>query len=311
MLAAAAGAAAAPLDVLLAGVEAQRVRASGEANHSLILVCGAPRSGTTLVYQTLVQHLPVAFFPNLTSLFPRSPLTSLKLFQRFLPARAPTYRSFYGRTPGLAGSNDALYLWDRWLGADRAVAPSSLSETNIAEMRSFFLSCDRLFDRPLANKNNSLNASAHLVAEALPQATFICVTRKPNALARSLYQARLDIHGSPHAAYGVSVRSDARRHGGIDGSVLHPVQSVCEQALYYERLARMQQSRIGERRFWTVGYEDFCRAPGELVERVAAELLNETAVVQGRVPASFAASRSSRIDPRVGALIDERLAELA
>jgi hypothetical protein len=178
-------------------------------------------------------------------------------------------------------------------------------------MRRFFAACDRLFDRPLANKNNSLNASAHLVAEALPQATFICVTRAPNRLARSLYQARLDIHGSEHAEYGVATSPGEAPFGEIDVSVLDPVRSVCQQALYHGRLARIQQTRIGERRFWSVGYEEFCRAPAELVERVAAELLNDPAAVLGRVPRSFAASRSSRIDPSIGELIDARLSQLA
>ena len=41
----------------------------------IVIVCGPPRSGTTLVEQTLLRHLPVTYFSNLTNIFPdrRSP----------------------------------------------------------------------------------------------------------------------------------------------------------------------------------------------------------------------------------------------
>ena len=46
-------------------------------------------------------------------------------------------------------------------------------------MRRFFASWRELTGRPLVAKCNRLNAAAHRVAEALPEATFICVEREP------------------------------------------------------------------------------------------------------------------------------------
>lgn len=304
MGAAAAGAATAPLDLLLKPLERRTVGDASTPRHPLILVCGAPRSGTTLVYQTLINHLPVAYFSNLTSLFPRSPLTSLRLFQRFLAAPAARYDSFYGRTPGLAGSNDALYLWDRWLGPDRARPPESLLDEAIADMQQFFAACDGLFNRPLVNKNNNLNVSAHLVAAALPHAHFVCVTREPGQLARSLYRARLDIHGTDATPYGLAAGVPT------DGSDTDPVRSVCEQAMFFQRVAKMQQARIGADRFSIVRYEEFCRRPRELVEHVAADVLNDRRAVHGEAPAAFTASKSDKVDGAVARRIDEQLVQL-
>src|SRR5262249_45460471 len=70
MGAAAAGVAAAPLDAALSPLERRfvaKAAARGPARHPLILICGPPRSGTTIVYQTLINHLPLAYFSNLTA----------------------------------------------------------------------------------------------------------------------------------------------------------------------------------------------------------------------------------------------------
>jgi hypothetical protein len=301
MAAAAGGAAAAPLDVAMGPIERRILGASNdtESRHPLVLVCGAPRSGTTVAYQTLACHLPVAYFSNLTAIFPRSPLAAQRLLGRFLAKPQPGYHSFYGRTAGLAGTNDALSLWDRWLGSDRTVAPESIDVARRRAMRSFFAACDGLFDKPLVNKNNSLNLSAHLVADCLPQARFVCMTRNPRQLARSLYWARYYIHGAADAAYGV-----AKPQAGGDGD---PVQSVCAQASFYDEVNERQRARLGDERFWLVSYEEFCRDPGALLRRVAREILGDERIVVGTPPKSFVVSAGDRVPREVAMRIDAEL----
>ena len=157
-----------------------------------------------MVYQTLVRHLNAAYFSNLTSLFPHSPLTALRLFGNRAQTPQSTPHSFYGRTSGLGGTNDALYLWDRWLGKDRNAPPRDLDSQQRLAMRQFFAAATEFFGRPVINKNNNLNISAHLVAETIDDAYFICLTRSAQELAESLYRARCDIHGDPSLPYGVA-----------------------------------------------------------------------------------------------------------
>ncbi len=296
MATAAGGVGLAPFDMALAPLEQRFVRRARAAQFPLLFICGAPRSGTTLVHQTLVNHLPVAYFSNLTSLFPRAPLTAHMLLKRFIAPPAPTYASYYGRTHGLGGANDALYLWDRWLGADRTSPPKLLTGSQRHAMRAFFAASDAAFGRPLVNKNNSLNLSAHLVAECLPHARFICMTRQPRPLARSLYRARCDIHGDPLSTYGAAPSDPS--------AAADPARSVCEQVAYYDEMNRSQCDRLGPERFWLVSYEQFCRNPAALVRRVAADVLGDEQLVSGAVPTSFVASSASHVTPEIAARID-------
>ena len=75
-----------PLNSLLAGRERRIRESTPPVAAPVILVVGAPRSGTTLVYQTLARYMDVTYFSNLTALFPKVPLGETKTF-RWLPRR--------------------------------------------------------------------------------------------------------------------------------------------------------------------------------------------------------------------------------
>ena len=255
-----------PLDLLLAPLERRLYRKAGEPRFPILLVCGSARSGTSLAAQLLIRNLPVAYFDNLVSVFPRSPLIARRLLGNRLRAEPVRYRSYYGRTAGWTAPNDALNLWDRWLGRDRSRVPTKLASSAKSEMAAFFGAQQRETGRPLVAKNNALNASAHLVAEVLPTARFICLQRSRDSLALSLYRARLEIHGDATVPYGLTTH-EARRP-------LDAVEDVCRQVLYHERIAREQQARLPAGQFMLVRYEDICRDPRGFVENVGRIFLD-------------------------------------
>ncbi|MGH7701967.1 MAG: sulfotransferase, partial [Gemmatimonadales bacterium] len=169
-----AGALLTPLDLLLQAAERRRYQAAESPRLPMIFVCGPARSGTTLVAQTLMRHLPVAYINNLTAVFPRSPLTANALFGRLIGPPRISYGSYYGRTQHWSGPNDGLHLWDRWLGKDRTAIRSSLTEEETTAMRRFFGALEQATGKPLVNKNNSLNACANVVARTLEGSHFLC-----------------------------------------------------------------------------------------------------------------------------------------
>jgi hypothetical protein len=283
------GLAATPLDLMLALAERRRYRKAPAPRLPMIVICGAPRTGTTLVEQVLITHLPVAFINNLTAIFPRAPLTANRLFRPAAPAQGGAYHSYYGKTVGVAGPNDGLHLWDRWLGAERTRVRTSLTLSEERDMRRFFGAMEETFGKPILVKNNNLNASASLIAEVLERAVFICMTRDPLFLAQSLLLARRDIHGGEDVPYGLVGGPGS---GAEAGDV---IEDVCRQVLYHEQVAREQQTRIGAQRFWIVRYEAFCRDPTALVGRVAVDVLGQPPPVIQLRP--FTVSDSVRIEP--------------
>ena len=290
------GFAAAPLDFLLQFAEERRYRSALEPQKPLLFICGAPRTGTTLVEQVLIQHLPFAFMNNLTSVFPRAPLTANRIFRPQVETRGDSFHSYYGKTTGFGGPNDGLHLWDRWLGTDRTRTRTSLTPTEQSEMRSFFGAMEQLYGKPILAKNNNLNACAALVAEVFDRAFFICMTREPLFLAQSQLQARQDIHGRADIPYGLTGASTSYNSNVID--------DICHQVLYHRELAQEQQRRIGADRFWIVQYEAFCHKPSALVEAVAVRVLGQPCPPGVREISPFKVSNKVRIEP-------ERMHEIA
>ena len=281
-----------PLDCLLQIAEKRLYQKASAPRQPLIFVVGAPRTGTTLVSQVLINHLPVCFINNLTAVFPRSPITANLLFGKFLPRREITYKSFYGKSTYFSGPNDALHIWDRWLGKDRTRIPGCFTAAQQEEMQKFFGAYEQAFKKPVLNKNNNLNMCADLIADVFERAHFICMTRDPLYLAQSLLIARIQIHGDPTISYGID-RDDKAYKNDTDF-----VRDVCEQVIFHENRIHSLQEKIGKDKFWIVEYERFCENPQELVDRVSREVLGEDINVKGKEASiePFNVSSTVRID---------------
>jgi hypothetical protein len=134
-------------------------------------------------------------------------------------------------------------------------------------MVAFFGAMESQTGRSTLGKNNSLNACAHVVADALPTARFICLQRSRISLAFSLLRAQVDIHGRVGLPYGLT--SPGSQPSG------DPVEDVCRQVLFHEVVNREQAERLGPERFLLVHFEDVCRDPRGFVERIGREVLGE------------------------------------
>lgn len=261
---AALGFLALPFDCAWEAAEQKRLREARPSNLPIILIVGAPRSGTTLFYQTLARFLPVSYLQNFAALFPRAPLTASVKLARLAQTQRADYHSYYGNTAGWAAPNDGFHVWNRWLGADRYRVAQQLSHAAQRDLQSFFHAWLATFQKPFLNKNNRNTACLALLAEALPNACFIEVRREPAYVVQSLLQAREHIQGSKAVGWGLA--SAQQTHGDY-------VSAVCEQVHGIELKLQHDKLSLAPERFWSIAYEDFCREPCSTVEHVAQSFL--------------------------------------
>ena len=297
-----AGIGLAPLDKFLEIRENKLYREPSSSVLPILLVCGPPRSGTTLVSQYLINNLEVDYFNNLSSLFPRSPLYANRLFSRWLKPQVGPYRSFYGKTTSLHGSNDGLYVWDRWLGPDRDRVPDELLQGASDSIVSFFAAMQAQRNLPVVNKANRILAAANLIAPILPNARIICLRRNPVMLAQSLLIAREQLIGSRGIAYGLDAERPPEEN---------PIEDVCHQVEWLNKLIERQHHFVGEDQFKIVDYEEFCRKPAEIIDRLLQEW---NLVIKPRHKIdrnlSFAVSKAVRVPQSDFDSLQSRLAHL-
>ncbi len=295
-----------PLDILLYHLsEKHRYHRATGPKLPIIFICGAPRTGTTLMEQVLAKHLPVAYFNNLTAVFPRSPITANLLFGRFMRPRID-FKSYYSKTVGFSGPNDAFYLWNRWMTEDETGMQCVLIDSEEESMVRFFGAYQETFHKPVVSKNNSLNTRAKRIADVFENAYFICMTRDPFYLAQALLEARIEIQGDIHVQYGVD------NPDKTEFAQTNFVASVCDQVMYHERKNQEQQQLVGADRFWIVPYEDFCEAPAAFVTQIYQKILHQpvdTAALEASLP-PFKVFNRVKLEPELLDEIEHTLREM-
>lgn len=296
-----------PVDLALQPTERRRLAQARPSAMPIILIVGAPRSGTTLVYQTLAQHLPVTYFDNLSALFPRSPITARGLLDRFLVRPRDDAHSYYGNTAGLSGPNDGFHVWNRWLGSDRYCAPQDIPATSKREMRRFFDAWLTSFGRPLLNKNNRNTDCMPLLASALEHSWFVVVRRDPVFVVQSLLVARQRIQGSKAIGWGLNSR-DQDPARGPQGYI----DDVCEQVVGIDAKLARSAEQIGAERVIEVSYERFCEDPLRVVQEVRRRIWGTSPRDESLRPrlGSFRNTNAVVLEPDEFARIKARIAEL-
>lgn len=299
------GIVAKPVDALLGKREERLLAEAGEQTGPLVFIVGAPRSGTTLAYQILAQHLEVSYFTNATALFFRSPVAGTRLLAPISRPSRTGFKSYYGNSSGLGGTNDGFSIWNRWLGEDRYQSVDDISDDAARRMRKFFAAWTRTFKKPLLNKNNRNADCVGLLAQALPQACFVEVHRDPQWVVQSLLFARKTIQG------------DAGRNWGLrsnDPSIAcdDPVEQVCRQVQLIESRLSAATKDLAPNRYLRVDYETLCADPGAWVRQVASQFdgveIADEAALDKLEP--FSVSKESRLDEAEVARVQECLTTL-
>jgi hypothetical protein len=254
----------APVDLAWETLERKRIRTATTSSLPILLIVGVPRSGTTLLYQTLTRFLPTSYFNNFSAVFPRAPITASRMLSHFNKKRHADYHSYYGNTYGWTAPNDGFHVWNRWLGMDRYSVPQQLPLGAQQDMQRFFDAWFSSFPQPLVNKNNRNSACVPLLAEALPNAFFIAIQREPAFVVQSILQAREYIQGSKAIGWGLGSTPVARNTDRSDY-----VAEACEQVFYVDQKLQHDLDQSARGRSISITYEDFCRAPGATVQHVA------------------------------------------
>ena len=188
-----------PVDWMLSRSESHCLQQDHHSTLPILLVVGAPRSGTTLIDQTLAHFTEVSYFSNLTDLFPRAPITATRMFSKRFGAKTSNFQSYYGQTGRLSDPNDGFSIWNRWLGSDRYTTPSHFSAKTVREMQHFFQAWTATFGLPFLNKNNRNTSCIALLAEAIPQAQFVVVRRDPHYVAQFNRRYKAPLPAERHA----------------------------------------------------------------------------------------------------------------
>ncbi len=261
-----------PLDRIWQRHERRLIENAPPSDRPVLLVTGGARTGSTFATQVLASQLEVDWLDNRAELFPRSPLTAMTRLRSDraraadssdAPAGSAPFASYYGKTSSFSAPNDAFFLWNRWLGADRYEARIPSDPQTRRDMRRFFDAWASVSPLPLLNKNNRGLPLVSALAEIIPQARFAILVRDALPTVASLVTARRVVHGDEKEPWGVLSRRDH-----ADRDALGYVDDVCEQVAACTRAANDAADALGDR-VARVRYEDLTTDPARVSEQIA------------------------------------------
>jgi len=161
---------------------------------SPVFIVGAPRSGTTILYQLITYATNCVYFDNLVNLARELPLLGVSLSQRWLASRPHnSFNSIYGNTTksGLHAPSEAGQLWHRLLHSNaQNFKAETYSTQGLKQTRKIIYSILNKYNKPIVTKNTYNSLRLELLAKLHPKTKIIFVTRDPFYTAQSIFLAR-------------------------------------------------------------------------------------------------------------------------
>jgi hypothetical protein len=224
-----------------------------------------PRSGSTLFYLLLLQRFRLCYFSNLMARLPESPLVVARL-TRLLGGTSPprSLANHFGNTRGWSAPNQGWTIFNRWLpGHLDYIDPSALDPAAVDEMRRTIAGLQHGCQAPFASKWQRHAPRLRALAAVFPEALFVHLRRSAEMTAQSILAGRREFLGDERAWLSARPRNYERIRD------LPPVEQVCEQVCGLERDIAADRALIGEDRFFTTSYEEFCASPEAVLTALA------------------------------------------
>lgn len=230
-----------------------------------MFIIGAPRSGTTLLYQILAAHLDIGYVNNLIASFWRSPLYGIQLSKKLLPKKIKSsYHSDFGRTESVDEVHEFGYFWHELLGYPEMAQQDAAFEESMDWKRIVMVlnNMAHIFRRPMVHKHFLLAFHVQKMLRVMPKASFLHISRDIEKNAISILNARELYSGGVNNWIGPK----PREYSWLRNET--PWRQAVGQVYFLEKNIREAFIASGYKNCCEIRYEDICKRPREIIEKI-------------------------------------------
>jgi len=225
---------------------------SGSISPKTIFIVGAPRTGSTILYQLMISSFGLPFFSNITNeLYSKTPIIGLAV-QHGLSIGIKTENA-YGKTVGEFQPSEGSAILSEWFGGGHPSQDKSFEIINGREhhFKQTLATVEHLYSGvPLIIKNPWNCFRISYLAKALPEAKFIWIRRDIVAASVSDLNARISTKESPYA-WNSATPSNVN-----ELKKLLPSEQVLENQYEFNEAINASLSELDPSRKMEVWYED-------------------------------------------------------
>lgn len=261
-----------------------------------IFIIGAPRSGTSLLYELMITGFQLSYLSNAAHRFYLAPLTVTWLLRSTIGRWQGNFTSRYGHINGWGAPNEGGWIWRRWLEDADWRAADDFSEKQAGQLRTLTRGISAILRAPFVNKNVMHSNRLQLMNYIWPDALYIEVQRDIMDNARSIVRAER-AEGGPE------------KHGDIWWSVrpkLAPdyagkadTERAIAQVVGIENDISADINKIGLHKLLRINYNDLCAAPHLVMDQIETFAKNHNIELakQTDYPAKFANTSAKLLEP--------------
>jgi len=251
-------------------------------------IIGAPRTGSTLLFQLLLNRYPFSYISNLASFFYTCPSTITVLSRHMLSKyQNRDLESKYGYISGFAAPSEAGPLMDYWFGND--LTTINVPEKHIDFVRNSISAISSVMGGPGLFKNMRLSLKIEPLAKMFPKAVFIHIRRDPVFVAQSIILTRRNLFQSDHEwwSYSLPQKKELLK--------LQPFEQVAYQIKTIWDTIQTAQANLTASKFIEISYDDLCQNTGNTLKLIEIVLLKNDIILRKRGPMNFNIRQSEKI----------------
>ena len=234
------------------------------AHTPLVFILASPRTGSTLIYQLLINLFDFFYFSNFVAdNYGEFPAVGAALDWLANPHKAVGYESDYGKTRGDFGPSEASSIFRNWFGGSH---PSQIRSSKVLSEKKehMLLSLNAIFNltnKPILTKNAWNCFRIEELSRMFPNLLFIWVRRDIARSAISDLEAR-------YRSGGAHVWNSATTSSYREIQKLPYWEQVVEQQYEYNKSMARDLYMFCSERYIEIWYEDVCVNAEREVQRV-------------------------------------------
>lgn len=274
------------------------IAASKKVNYPPIFILGAPRSGSTLLIQAIIEAFDIGYMSNCHCKWYGAPALAERLFHPSRNRGKSLFESFHGSTKGSSAPSECGQFWYRFFRRKPAyISLADISERNLSRFKRSVNAFISSVDKPVVFKNLYAGLRVQPIVKAFPNSLFIIIKRDEIDNAHSILEGRMRTFGNYDRWWSVEPPDIEEL------KKLPSHQQVVEQIRSIYQLIEADLAIMGVEpgRILRLSYENFCSKTAEGTESLALFFSRNGLSVphRSRLPDFFPMRREVRIDPGI------------
>jgi len=248
----------------------------------MVFICGAPRSGTTYLYQCLSYHLEVGYINNLVARFMSKPALGVLLMQALELPKVFSGHSDYGVTSDITEPHEFGRGWAQMLDAEGLGLIQPAPGTQLSDAALERLShLAHSFEGPVVFKSFAYLWHIRQIDAAFPQARWVFLNRPPQANAGSLAQ----LYRNRMEQGNTALWQSAVAHASLDFPTDGTLDARCaRQVADFTVCLNSVVGALDPERVIQLELEDLSRDPFAVIETVRSRFGIPLSPPERRVP---------------------------